>query len=127
MKPIEQNQNNLDDNCLQACIASVLELSIEDVPNFAATDRGNGEYIQSLNNFLIKYNLQALSIWFGDWDDPANWTPAGYHLIYGISPRGLKHAVVGYQGEMVFDPHPSHSGLVKIENYTVFVSTCTKI
>ena len=34
MKPVMQTQFNLQGNCLSACIASLLELTIEEVPNF---------------------------------------------------------------------------------------------
>lgn len=32
--------------------------------------------------------------------------PKGYHLILGKSPRGGRHAIVGKNGEPVWDPHP---------------------
>lgn len=37
----------------------------------------------------------------------------GYHIIGGPSPRGggILHAVVGLNGEVAFDPHPSKAGL----------------
>lgn len=38
---------------------------------------------------------------------------AVYHIISGPSPRGngVYHAVIGLNGQVHFDPHPSRAGL----------------
>ena len=127
MKPVKQlifkTDNNGVGDCLRACVASILEFSIEDVPNFIEWEQGNGEYLTVLNDFLGAYGYKALNVWFADWDDPTNWKPPGYHMIYGYSERGIKHAVVGFQGEMVFDPHPDGTGLTTVDSYTVLVAS----
>jgi len=37
----------------------------------------------------------------------------GYHVISGPSPRrkGINNAVIGFKGEIFFDPHPDGGGL----------------
>lgn len=125
MKPIMQNQRGQFGNCLTACVASILELPIEQVPNFIEFDKGNGEYLQVFNDFLGQYGYQALTIFLSVLDE--TWIPSGYHLIYGYSEEGVKHAVVGYQGKIVHDPAPDGSPLAKIESYTVFVATVERI
>ena len=113
-------------DCLRACIASIFELPIEEVPNFA--DYGTS-YLVSLKKFLKKYGLEALTIWQIREND---WKPDGYHLIYGYSKRGVKHAVVGYKGKIVFDPYPDADdehpelAIASIESYTVFVGLLEK-
>ena len=52
------------------------------------------------------------------------WNPLGYHLICGPSPRGggMSHATVGRNGEIVHDPHPDGTGVVKVECFGLFVA-----
>ena len=121
MKPVMQSFDGINDNCLQMCIASLFELDMSDVPHFVAFDKGNGEYLDVFNRWLLERGFQALTLYLEYLDD--SWTPNGYHLMYGKSRRGIKHSVVGYQGKMVYDPHPDQSGLESVESYTVFVST----
>lgn len=121
MKPVMQTQRGEFGNCLTACVASILELPIEAVPNFIEYDKGNGEYIEVFNDFLGQYGYQALTLFLLHLDK--TWIPSGYHLIYGHTAAGNKHAVVGYQGKIVHDPLNGESPLVSIESYTVFVST----
>jgi len=97
-------------NCLQACVATVLELELETVPNFVDFEDWRGE----LQAFLARYGFWA--VWLADGP-----TPRGYHLIEGIGPRGLCHAVVGHNGEIVHDPHPDGGGIVEFEDWMVFV------
>ena len=127
MKPVKQtiyNQSvNGVGNCLQACIASIFELPLSEVPNFIEYERGNSENLQAMIEWLKPMGFKPLTLWFADWNDLNNWKPPGYHMIYGYSERGIKHAVVGYQGEMVFDPHPDNTGLSTVDSYTVFVAS----
>lgn len=88
-------------NCLQAAVASLLDLDLDDVPHF------------------IEHTgwLQYLADWARD---------RGYLIIarppesvrmgiaYGPSPRGVQHAVVWLDGRVAFDPHPSRAGLLSI-------------
>lgn len=127
MKPVKQLIYNQGSNgvgdCLRACVASILEIPIETVPNFIEYEKGGNEYLDVMNEFLRKYRLKSLNLSYQNWDDPQNWKPPGYHMIYGYSERGIKHAVVGYQGQVVFDPHPDETGLVEIDSYTIFVAS----
>lgn len=124
MKPVMQNQRGEFGNCLTACVASVLELPIHEVPNFIEYEQGNGEYLTVFNEFLARYGYQALTIYLSALDK--TWIPAGYHLIYGYSQAGVKHAVVGYRGVVVHDPADDDEDLASIESYTVFVATLEK-
>lgn len=95
-------------NCFSACIASLLELPLEEVPFFCAdvnwresTDR----WLSPRGYFYMDVTLK------GDMRDELCrfW---GYHVISGDGPRGLRHSVIGLAGRMVFDPHPSGEGLI---------------
>jgi len=123
MKPVYQTIfDNKIGNCLQACVASILELELEDVPNFM---EAGDDWADEYGRFMFRFGLQLLTL---DRDALLRqdvWWPGGYHIISGDSPRGdWQHSVVGYEGEMVHDPHPEGGGLVEPHSFDVFVSTC---
>lgn len=125
MKPIHQTQfaASIDDpkttgNCWPAAIASVLELELAAVPFFTLDD----DWWSATNRWLgERHGFELVSFVWGTGD--AAWTPSGYHLMSGKSPRGdFSHVVVGHAGEMVHDPHPSGDGLEKLETVELFVA-----
>ena len=121
MIPVSQTKfGGIEGNCVQACLASVLELPLDAVPNFVTMDDWCGE----MEKWLLKlYGLQPLFLKLRREIEVDDWRPFGYHLMGGMGPRGLKHSVVGYRGEIKWDPHPDRGGLVKVEDWTVFVAT----
>jgi len=119
MKP--QNQEFIHDaeagiygDCQRAVIASLLELNIEDVPHFLRDANGHAVgFWEGLQSFLASKGYAYLTVparsgaaFYGSEADI-------YHEISGPSPRGngVFHAVVGKNGEVHFDPHPSRAGL----------------
>lgn len=129
MKPVQQtilhNPPATIGNCFVACLASILEYPIEKIPHFAEIICDNREtfhcdielWYAEINKFLEQFSLQYFSVWA---DDYAIKHTKGFHIIEGQSPRGA-HAVVGKDGKMVFDPHPKNEGLVKVENFGLFI------
>lgn len=101
-------------DCQRAVIASLLDLPISAVPHFLKEAQGDPSiYWEKLQAFVRSYGFAYLtvparagSVFFGEVGDV-------YHEISGPSPRGngVNHAVVGCNGEVVFDPHPSRAGL----------------
>ncbi len=90
-------------NCLQACVASIFDLPLDQVPHFVAQQNWWG----------------SLEAWLGERGLVPIWVPRGdvfpwnaHYLATGNSPRGpFKHVVVERNGEMVHDPHPDGTGL----------------
>lgn len=118
MKPIHQTifgngENGTPrGNCFAACIASILELSLDEVPNFCAR---HADWREAANLWLSDRGLFYVDVNLpGDLRDEhvRFW---GYHVISGVSPRNIRHSVVGFGGSMVFDPHPSGAGLLEGE------------
>lgn len=110
-------------NCFQACLASVFEIPIESVPEF--TEMSDLEWRKQFQDWCIKkFDVMPIDLLVEN-KKSFGWVPLGYHLINGPSPRGNNfwHSVVGYNGNMIFDPHPSKEGLVSEESWTVFVSS----
>lgn len=112
------HSDTMQGDCQRAVIASLLDLPIADVPHFAqlaaeaeSTDKAYGfwggvydfceshgyDFMPNVNPIYHLVNGQDL-----------------YHQISGPSPRtpGVFHAVVGLNGKVFFDPHPSRAGLV---------------
>lgn len=113
MTPIKQTilsdrENGIVGNCWQACVASLLDLSIDEVPHFCDSDN----WPLNFYGWLKERGLACLEFKLLEgFYQMENW---GYHLISGPSPRnsGL-HGVVGYNGEIAFDPHPDNTGLLE--------------
>lgn len=97
-------------DCMRACLASLLDLPISDVPHFAQIDAdGQGYFWFGVTEFCRKQGYSFVTVkgsfvWAED---------AIFHVIAGPSPRmaGVHHAVIGRNGQVFFDPHPSRAGL----------------
>lgn len=89
-------------NCLQAALASALNLPLDAVPHFMA---------------FVWWDA-AVPLWLRgrglDWTWRAE-IPEARSIVVGKSPRGVSHAVVGEAGRIVWDPHPSRGGLVEVQ------------
>lgn len=130
MKPVTQtilhNPPETIGNCFVACLSSVLEIPIDSIPHFAERACIKRDPLQvdqklwdqAIQNFLKPLGWMYFTIWA---DDYTRKNVRGYHLIEGNSKRG-PHVVVGKDGVMVWDPHPSREGLVAVENFGLFVS-----
>ena len=120
MTPVKQEfihdpENGVYGDCQRAVIASLLDLPIQDVPHFMQlTNDDPVDYWELLQKFLRGKGYAYLAVpsksgatFFGAVDELI------YHEISGPSPRGngTFHAVVGCNGHIVFDPHPSNTGL----------------
>jgi len=103
VRPVDQTTYGFDDgNCLSACLASILEISIEEIPTFLGSD---GQL--RLARWLADRGLAASIYQHG------TYVPPGYAIAAGPSKRfaGRLHACVAYDGRVVHDPHPSREGL----------------
>lgn len=123
MKPVYQtNFDFKTGNCLAACVASILECSLDEVPNFCGEpDSADGDsWFDTMVDWLEDKGYRVA---FWEWSSPA-WVSPGTHLIVsGRSPRskegtnGHHHAVivtrnesrepgVPYRYDWTHDPHP---------------------
>lgn len=116
MKPQDQRvmhdpENGQQGDCMRAVIASLLELDIEAVPHFAQMASGSLKFYGLIDCFLESQGYEM------NWGrNPIYVLKEGldiYHLISGVSPRdpNVYHCVVGLNGQVHFDPHPSRAGL----------------
>lgn len=114
MNKVMQTRTDEKGNCFSACLATMLGLQIEDVPNFFDLSDGDDDlWWASVREWLKPRNLGLLTI-------NANQEllykfPGAYLIVAGKSIRDRYHAVIYKNGEMVHDPHPSNAGLETIE------------
>lgn len=112
MNPVDQEflhnpSAGVEGDCFRAVIASLLELPISDVPHFAQLSKGVTDFWELAYDFLDSKGYEYV---------PSKLPPAGaleFHAMSGPSPRGngSHHGVVGRNGEVAHDPHPSRAGL----------------
>lgn len=104
--PVDQTGLGPGGNCLSACVASVLEIPLAEVPNF------NDDPEDWAEALLAWCDARQIDVDFST-EFPA---PTGRHVILGgTSPRRhgrVGHAVVALDGVVVHDPHPSRAGIV---------------
>lgn len=115
MTPVDQSIMHDPDNgqhgdCMRAVLASLLDLPIGSVPHFALLDaEGKGNFWIMIAEFCRQHGFSFVIMRgrFGWAED------AIYHGIGGKSPRNPAghHAVVGRNGQIFHDPHPSRAGL----------------
>ena len=129
MIPTRQTRTGKIGNCFSACLASILEIPLREVPNFvdASTDE---QFYENAAKWLASHGLYYVQL---KPDDPmlAVMFKEGpiYHTIEGISPRGGMHATVGLNGHMVWDPHPPDGtgrGLAKVLNVGIIGKSFSK-
>lgn len=118
MTPVDQDrffdkEKGTRGNCLQACLATLLDFPLKAVPNFA--EMPAYAWQESMYRWLSFYGLDALQHFACD---PA---PNGVAMATGPSPRGVRHSVVFLDGVMAHDPHPSRAGLLSIDSYWTIV------
>lgn len=93
-------------NCWQACIASILEIPIDAVPNIQQQDEEtDSEWYSRWQAWFAPLNLTLVS-----WGHDKRWLPRGYSIL-GCKPPGCDwyHAVVCLDGKVVWNPTPGYS------------------
>lgn len=98
-------------NCLQAAVATLLGLPLDDVPHFAES---TADWVEDMVWFA-RSNGFAI-VWRGGGEPPQ------FGLAFGPTVRSadIKHAVAVVNGE-VWDPHPSRAGLTQATTYVAWV------
>lgn len=135
MRPLHQTPG--DAQCLRYAVASIFELSVEDVPFFgmrpgiSPVDRRAVDVLYDLHFWLKERGLAFIEVYADEHGKPqrAIW---GLCIAFGMTARGTHHAVVwdaghwldagsGGIGRMVHDPHPDGTGLTQIEGWRCLI------
>ena len=106
-------------NCFQACLASLLEIPIEEIP---VPEEDEDQW--GVLGLWLKENHGVQFIIIQGRQTEA-FRPLGYHLIGGMSPRypEMGHIVVGHRGTMIHDPHPKGTGVTGPEEWVCLIPT----
>lgn len=117
MKPVDQTTfGHPGGNCFSACIASLLEMSIEDVPYFMESP----DWHSVFREWLHPLGFDAMIFGLLDAEGKPlglRARPMGLHILSGQSPRSSGknvwyHSVIARRELVVHDPHPSRAGLL---------------
>jgi hypothetical protein len=106
-------------NCLQAALASLLDLPLDEVPPFVQDHVDHdGDSVNEWhwwNRMLLWLRDRGLGVTSAGVCDPE---PGEYVLAMGPSPRGkgIHHVVINRDGQLAHDPHPDATGLVNVES-----------
>lgn len=105
----ELNERGVYGNCLQAAIASALDLDLDAVPHFGAFESWDA---------AARLWLRGIGL---DWRMVPG-IPAGRAIVVGPTVRKSgDHAVVGDDCKVTWDPHPTRAGLTSVKHSYLLV------
>jgi len=112
MIPIFQTiQNDKNGNCYAACIASILEVPLETIPNFM--EEGPDYFLNKLDKWSKKQNFIVLSITLDPLNEELVELYKDLYMIGSLPSQRFKdatHAVVCKGIKIVHDPNPESKG-----------------
>lgn len=131
MKPVTQTRTGIPTgNCTEACIASIMEVDLGEVPSLWDPETGDHHTASQWSQVYAWLRSRGRMMVYGDFDPvglPApfaavypwaahHWIAhlgwGGFHLLAGPNPDGVPHWVVGHGGRLVWDPNPRSRGIV---------------
>ena len=126
-RPDGHTADGLPGNCLQAAVASLLDLDVDAVPHFAVYVNWFGAMRRWARTRDADFTYFPIPVpdqyaeawaWYQDWGREHQ----AYVLLSGPSPRGpFWHVVVGNVDlETVHDPHPSRAGLLEVRDVIAY-------
>lgn len=104
-------------NCAQACVASILGLTLDEVPNFIENNQDSSSFWQSLMDFFLTKGYCLLRFK----NTPDFVKPNCLYLATGKTSLGVDHMVIRQADELVHDPSYFKSDLLYIENIWLLV------
>jgi hypothetical protein len=115
MKPVTQTIfNTTRGNCFAACLATLLDVGIAEVPNIH--DFEGDDWFYPLNQWLRETHSLVLLMIEADAYARKVWFPDGVPFIASCDgAAGVRHAVVmayhGMETKILHDPFPGNSGV----------------
>jgi hypothetical protein len=111
MIPVDQTSfGKPEGNCLQAALAFLLKLPLDEVPHVVPHD----DWWDRLTAWALRRGFELVPL-------AAAWTPRGYYLAAGPAARSLEHVCAYRDGALAHDPHPDRSGLLEVSDQLIVV------
>jgi hypothetical protein len=121
MKKVYQTKfGNKSGNCFPACVASILEIPLESIPNVCVLGE---DWFDAFLFWCATMGFSYVELR----EEYRKMTDGQLCIVVGKSPRKdiRHHCVVGRfeneEIEIVHDPHPDETGIDSIEQYGVFI------
>jgi hypothetical protein len=115
-------------NCLAACIASLLDLPLDQVFDIPQGGK-DPDYWDIVDRWLAERGLGLAYVNFEG--VPADLPPTSratfrfpwgsHYMAWGPAARGLDHSVIYCRGQLAHDPHPDRSGLIQVKQVAFLV------
>lgn len=137
MTPVDQRViDPIRGDCMRACLASLLNLDYELVPNLAAIEADGGRWFKVMTDFLFAHRYRFVGTYsnmgqelkLADYMEVYRRSPGvgGLYMAGGPSKRVWEggvtctHAVIIDQvGHLIHDPHPSRAGVKFIDHVSM--------
>lgn len=97
----QTNTTPREGNCLQAAVASLLGLTLDEVPHFILSPAWEIQFMDFMADNGMPVTL-------------TKYTGVESGIAVGPTVRDTRHAVVMEHGSTVWDPHPSRAGLMAV-------------
>lgn len=115
MNPVMQTVLGRHGNCYSACLASLFEIPLDQVPNFfdvAGDD--DSAWWGEVRSWLRARGFGVITV-LVDENSRLDLFD-GWFIVGGESCRGIGHATIWRDGQLVHDPHPSKCGIIKADS-----------
>lgn len=122
-------------NCLEACLATLFAVPLDRIPDARREVEAQGTtqgpmlhdaIARRRDELLHDWVLSRGFLWIRtrDLNLPAHRAPSAPPVLWiasGPSPRGFQHAVIYAGPQLLWDPHYSRAGLVRVTHASLFV------
>jgi hypothetical protein len=99
----QTNTSPHEGNCLQAAVASLLDLALDEVPHFILSPDWEIRFMDFMADSGRPVTLTG-------------YTGMESGIAVGPTVRATHHAVVMEHGSLAWDPHPSRAGLLAVSH-----------
>jgi len=100
---ILQTKFNENGNCLQACLATLLKIDINKIPDFDINNDGEGKWMKSFSNWLDKEFNKIFFLFILNSELIFLLKDSLYILLIDSNSKN-KHAVIARKNTIIFDP-----------------------
>ena len=95
-----------DGDCFRACVASILEMDLDQVPNFVGMHPQ--EWFHALEEWLRHFGLGALYVRADE--EFKTFAPPGFSVLsVDLKDSDVGHCVVAKDGKIAWDPSPNRA------------------